>query len=305
MRAEVLLIGGSEVHDRGAVEPGLKGYLPDRLNVSVANVEGREQHAGSCRQHHESQHDREHLQPAEARRHAVGEGEDEHGDEVHPQVEQRCERDGQGHDHPGKANLAQESLPQLQRGDAVARGLREVGPEHDRGEQVHAVVGDPRADVDDLREEEVEHAEEQQRAHQRPQVAERGAEVAQLELGARQRQRQLDETSQAAAEGGRAIGRDRLGRRLGGLAADHGHGPRSIWKLWGRSTVPPPVVLEWTMIELMSSAYRRRRRRTVAVDRRHQPVAPGSEPVVKAQPDRCLASGGEAPGRDRGRVRCW
>ena len=85
--------------------------------------------------------------------------------------------------------------------DRRSRGLGEVVPEHDAGQQVHAVVRDALADVHDLGEEEIQHPEEQQRAHERPQVAQEGPEVAQLEFGAGQGHGQLQEATGIPAKG--------------------------------------------------------------------------------------------------------
>ena len=73
---------------------------------------------------------------------------------------------------------------------------------------------DGRADLDELGEDDVEHAEEQQRAHQLPEVAERGAEEAQLELGHRQGGGEVHEAPRVAAERRRpADGLQLRGRR--------------------------------------------------------------------------------------------
>ena len=141
-----------------------------------------------------SEHDRDQLEPLDPWRQAVRQREHEHGDEVHPEVEQRGERHRQRDHHPREAHLAQQRLALNEALHATRRRLGEIGPQHDPGEQVDAVVGDALADLEDDREDEVQHAEEQQRPHQRPQVPERRTEVAQLELGPRERQRQLDET---------------------------------------------------------------------------------------------------------------
>ena len=76
---------------------------------------------------------------------------------------------------------------------------------------------DALAEVDDLGEEEVDDPEEQKRSHQRPEVAQHRAEVAELELGAGERDRQLEHAPSAPSE------------RRGSVPADcvRAHGPAS------------------------------------------------------------------------------
>ena len=72
--------------------------------------------------------------------------------------------------------------------DGLSGRLREVAPEHDREQQLERVVLDVAAEPHDVREHDVEDAEQHQRPHQRPQVAEHRAEVADLELVLRERE---------------------------------------------------------------------------------------------------------------------
>ena len=193
-------VRGRDVHHRRAVEPSLDKNLPDRLHVAIADVQRREEHPDPGREHDEPGNNRDHLEPADCRRDAAGKREHDHGDEVHSEVERRRQRYRQRDHHPWEPNLAKQRLTLEQAGHAVPRRLGEVVPQHDPGQQVHAVMRNPLAYLDDLREEQIQHPEEQQRPHQRPDVAEDRAEVAQLELGTRERRRQLDEPSEAASE---------------------------------------------------------------------------------------------------------
>ena len=86
----------------------------------------------------------------------------------------------------------------------------------------HRVLADALAEVERLREDEQQHAEQQQRTGQRPQVAERGAEVAAAELGDRDQVQQVEDAAPAAARAptgrgpraARATRRSWLERRL-------------------------------------------------------------------------------------------
>ena len=77
------------------------------------------------------------------------------------------------------------------------------------GYSLHAL-----AEVERLREDEEQHAEQQQRTGERPQVAERGAEVAAPELGDRDQVQQVGGTPPAAAERRRAADLAQLEARV-------------------------------------------------------------------------------------------
>src|SRR5204862_1549777 len=71
-------------------------------------------------------------------------------------------------------------------------------------------------ELDEVREDEVEDAEQQQGPHELPQVAQRRAVELQPEVGNRQRARQRDEAAPVLAERGRAAHNPHVG-------ADRGH----------------------------------------------------------------------------------
>ena len=76
---------------------------------------------------------------------------------------------------------------------ALPRRVGEEGEQHDVEEQHRRIVLDVVAEAEDLGEDDEQHAEEQQRAHERPQEAEGGAVVAELELGHRGEPEQVEE----------------------------------------------------------------------------------------------------------------
>src|SRR6185437_9893331 len=106
--------------------------------------------------------------------------------------------------------------------------------QHDRPEQLRSVelFAWPRAVVyvADLREEHPQHPEQQERAHERPEIAQHRAVEAQLEFRARERERQCPEAPEIPAKRGRrvyAVSRGRAPRdgERDALARAH---PRSI-----------------------------------------------------------------------------
>ena len=191
------------VDDRGRVEGQLEHDLPDRLDVPEPHVERREQHRQAGHEDGQRGEQERDLEPRPARPDAGGEREDEHHEQVERQVERGGQHDRHRDRHPRELDLAHQVLALDDRVDR-ARALREERVEHDVGQQDDGIERDRPADLHELREDDVEHAEQQQRAHELPQVAEHRAEEAQLELGRRQRDRQVREPAQAAAERARA-----------------------------------------------------------------------------------------------------
>ena len=107
----------------------------------------------------------------------------------------------------GKSTLrisASRSTSELSAPPVASREERE---QHDAQQQRDRVELDVGAEPHDLREDHVEDAEEHQRADQLPQVAERGAEEAQLEVADGHRPRQVPEPARVGAERGRALDR--------------------------------------------------------------------------------------------------
>ena len=121
------------------------------------------------------------------------------------EVEDCGQRHRQGDHHAREPHLPKHPLPCEETLNGSRRRLEKVVPEHDRREEIDRVVRDPLAELEDVREDDVEDAEEQQRSHQRPEVAEHGSEVTQLEFRAGERQGQFDEPSNTAAEGRRPV----------------------------------------------------------------------------------------------------
>ena len=151
-------------------------------------------------------------------------------------VDDHRERD----DEAREPHLAQQALPVDKAAHAVRRRLAEELEEHEAEEDVDAVVLDAGVETGDLREDQVDHAEEQERTHERPHVAEHGAVEAQLELGERQRPGQTPEALQVVPEDGRPLL----------LEVDGGaHGSRSTSMVCGMSTMPSNWRKPWTISE--------------------------------------------------------
>src|SRR5262249_5837513 len=137
----------------------------------------------------------------------------EHRDQVQPEVEERGQHGGERDGQPRELDLAHEVLALDERADRPARGLREEAEEDDAQQQRDRVEAHAAAEVEDLREDDVEDAEEHQRPDQLPQVAEDRAEEAQAEVGDRDRPGQLAQAARIAAQRRRAL--DRPSEALG------------------------------------------------------------------------------------------
>ena len=206
-----------DVDDRRAVEERLHGDLPDRLDVAEAHVQRRQQHPDADRERREQQHERDAAaasSPVPARPRSSANTSTAR--KFMPRLNSAVSPTDSGIDEPREAHLAQQALACQQALHAAGGRLGEEGPQHDRSEQVDGVVLDARLEPQCAREDDVQHAEEQQRPRERPEVAEHRAEVAQLELGDGERDREVPEAPQVVAEGRRARsagGRPRRSRR--------------------------------------------------------------------------------------------
>ena len=108
------------------------------------------------------------------------------------------------------------------RRDGRTGRLLEEAEQHDVEQQQHRIVRHLRPEPEHLREHREQDAEQHQRPRDRPQVAERGAEVVLLEVGRRDQVEQLERAPRPAAERGRAR---HVAQRRGGVA--HGCGSSS------------------------------------------------------------------------------
>ena len=109
------------------------------------------------------------------------------------ELEERVSATDSGITRRGKRILRSSSSRPSRHCTQLVVASQEEGPQDDRRRAAARRSSSPGcavADVEDLREDDQQHAEEQQRPHQRPHVAEHRAEVAQLEVGVRERQRQ-------------------------------------------------------------------------------------------------------------------
>ena len=160
-----------------------------------------------------------------------------------------------------------------------------------------------RADVCDLREEHVQHQEQQQRPDQLPQIAERGAVEADLPLHDRDVEGEVPEPPPVAGERTRPMNRppERLVR--GGLHAHarvrcpKGAPTRLMAERTGRSTTPPSALGPVTTNEkppskrsIMSSP------EPAVSELEHGRVASGSEDVVEREGNLHLLAGVEVTG---------
>ncbi len=217
----------------------------------------REEHRHPRGEEDEGTHDQRELEPAEHRVNARGQGEDQDDDQVQAEVEHRQQNHRGGDHKPWEVDLAQQVLAVHHAADSRRRSFGEKLEQDDRTEQLHAVeLGFRRrgvVDMPDLREEDPDHAEQQQGAHQRPQVAQDRAEEAQLEFGPRQGEGQRPEPPQVAAQGGGPVdvmARGAAGQRQAGRGT--GAHECSIRISIGSSRMPP-LELPWMTIEAMSS----------------------------------------------------
>ena len=88
----------------------------------------------------------------------------------------------------GKRTFRSIALAHDQTRNASRCRFEKVVPEHDRCQQVDGIVRDAFTELEHVREDDVEDAEEHERLDQRPEVAEHRSEIAELELGPGQRQ---------------------------------------------------------------------------------------------------------------------
>jgi hypothetical protein len=101
-----------------------------------------------------------------------------------------------------EVDLAHERLAVDQASHRAAGDLREEHEQHDPEQQRDRVV-DAAADAEEQREDDVQHREQHQRPDDLPQVAERRAEEAQLEVGDGERPRQAPEAPRVRTQRGR------------------------------------------------------------------------------------------------------
>jgi hypothetical protein len=120
--------------------------------------------------------------------------------EVHGEVEQARQHDRERDHDPGELGLADHRLLRDDRADRQRRGLLEEPEEHDVEQQQDGVLAHAVAEVERLREHDEQDPEQQQRPGQRPQVAERRAEVAAPELGHRDQVQQIEGPGPPTAE---------------------------------------------------------------------------------------------------------
>src|SRR5262249_48387472 len=114
--------------------------------------------------------------------------------------------------------------------------------QHQGHQDVRRVVLDAVAGPDDLREHEPNHAEERERPHERPRVAERGAVEAQLEVGGRERPGEMPEAPPVAPQNKHVT-----------PACHHNAHKRSTVKSWETSTTAPVTRGPWTTTDARSS----------------------------------------------------
>ncbi len=110
------------------------------------------------------------------------EREDQHDEQVEHQVEEGEQHDREGDDQSRELDLAHQVLAVHDAAHCAGGGFGEEREQHDRPEQLHPVELFARlaaaTDVGDQDEEHVQHAEQQQRLHHLPDVAEHRAEEA-------------------------------------------------------------------------------------------------------------------------------
>ena len=195
-------------------------------------------------------------------------------------------------------HLAHQRLAVGHRADRGARGLRVERVDDDPHQQDHRVVLDAAAEPHELGEHEVEDAEQQQRPHQLPEVAEHRAEELEPELEHGERPRQGPEPLRVAAERGRPA--HRAQRRGGGIDDAHDAGTpslRSIRSVCGMSTRPPLARAPVTTAEAMSptrtcTSWPEPRR----ADPRRGVIAAGREVVVERDAEADALAGRERAG---------
>jgi hypothetical protein len=187
------------VEDRRSVEEDLEQDLPDRLHVPEPHVERGEQHREAAREAAERHQQQRQGEPLHTRLHARGEHEHEHGEQVQQQVEVGDQEHRERHHQPWELDFAHQVLAVGHRRDRPARGVGEKGEEDDSREQNRRVEADARAEPHELGEDDVEDAEQKQRPHQLPQVAEHRPEEAQLELHDGERHREVDQSAEIAS----------------------------------------------------------------------------------------------------------
>jgi hypothetical protein len=135
--------------------------------------------------------------------HAVSDHEQEHDDQVEHELHRRRDHRRQRDHKPREVHLADEVLPREDRRYGSSGPRLEEPEQDDVHQQQHREVEGAAVEVDDHREHDVEHPEEQQRLHERPDVAKRRSEIRELELLLRDEPGQMDETSPSAADGRR------------------------------------------------------------------------------------------------------
>ena len=112
-----------------------------------------------------------------------------HDDQVQHEVEERQQHHRERDHQPRELDLAYEVLAVHDAAHRTAGGFSEEREQHDRAQQLHAVELfarlAARAHMADHDEEHVQDAEQQQRPHHLPDVAEHGAEELELEFVAR------------------------------------------------------------------------------------------------------------------------
>ena len=133
------------------------------------------------------------------------------------------------------------------------------------------------ADAHDLGEDEVEDAEQEQRPHQRPDVAERRAEEAQLEVGDGEHPGEAPEAAQVVADGGRpAVARRGRAERSRALDLELG---RQVGHAAGVAARPPRSARRCVLAAVEHARLRGPRRSTAG----RQRVAAGGQPVLEAR----------------------
>jgi hypothetical protein len=195
------------IEDGRAVEEQLERDLPDRLDVAVADEQRGQQHARPRREQRQRRHEQRQLQPAQPHIAAGDEQEHDHRAEVERHVEQRGEHGRERNGQPRELHLADQRLPIHKRRHRAARGLGEEGEDDDAEQQRDGIELYVASQPHNLGEHDVEHAEQQQRPHELPQVAERRAEEAQLEVAYSERARQVPQAPRIVPERRRALDR--------------------------------------------------------------------------------------------------
>src|SRR5438067_6330897 len=181
------------VDDRRAPKHELESHVPDRLHVAIANEEHGQEQGERGREGKHPENERQDQEPRGAYVDIVDEGDNQHHAETEDEVCRRRRCHGYRYRCTRKGNLPEKALSRDEAWQPHHRGVCEEVEEDEPEEQQHRVVRDAGAGPNDLREDEVEDSEEQERSQETPEVAQHRPEVAQLELHPGERDRDIEE----------------------------------------------------------------------------------------------------------------